>query len=611
QHYLNAIITVNPDTGQVTLDALDAYRAEFNTSISNINQELDAINGKFTVKVWQTDIDAMGNSTLAAVDSEFLARSGVCSLSGFTNAADCIANNGTWTLSSLSQEKKTLLAYSDQGEANSKAYADSITTVVADKLSAEVLRVDGINTQVGSAESNITNLQSSVTAIEGENYTLQINNATSRLTSTEGDIGSLQTDVANVQSSTYTKAESDSTVAGVLDYISVSDTGSKDALVADALISNALSAANEMDQRRTANAVIISNAETSKANDEVIAKTADLLQVNLGDTNASILTEQTTRADADSALAIDISTVQTTLGDDIATVQSQATATSSVADGLLVKYSVKLDVNGYVTGFAQNNNGTTGSFFVRADEFAIIDPASTTDQSEMTAQQITDSVPFSVVSGKTYIKNADIKDLTATNIAAGAVTADKISVANLSAVSANIGTVKVYNANIVDAAITNAKIANAAITNAKIANAAISSAKIANAAITTAKIGTAQVDTLEIKGQAVTIPTSAFLSGGSYINGSVVIDVYHVATGAPITVFFSAYIVSDSRTTITLYRDSTVLFTSSAGTQEFAKIISDTPSAGGHWYKVEAYHNGYSGINTITSLYLGLLETKR
>jgi hypothetical protein len=181
--------------------------------------------------------------------------------------------------------------------------------------------------------------------------------------------------------------------------------------------------------------------------------------------------------------------------------------------------------------------------------------------------------------------------LTANEIAANTITAGNLNVTDLSAVSANLGTISVDTANIASGAITNAK--------------------IANAAITTAKIGTAQVDTLEIKGQAVTIPTSAFLSGGSYTNGSVVIDVYHVATGAPITVFFSAYIVSDSRTFITLYRDSTFLYASSAGTQEFAKIISDTPSAGGHWYKVEVYHDANSGINTVTSRYLGLLETKR
>lgn len=50
--------------------------------------------------------------------------------------------------------------------------------------------------------------------------------------------------------------------------------------------------------------------------------------------------------------------------------------TATTVDGLEALYGVTLNVNGYITGFAQNNNGTTGTFQIMADNFYIVDPAS-------------------------------------------------------------------------------------------------------------------------------------------------------------------------------------------------------------------------------------------
>lgn len=71
-----------------------------------------------------------------------------------------------------------------------------------------------------------------------------------------------------------------------------------------------------------------------------------------------------------------------------------------------------------------------------------------------------DPTPFFVYDGNVYMKNAYIKDLTADNLAAGAVTADKISVVDLSAVSANMGTVVAYSANIAEGAVGSLQIAD-------------------------------------------------------------------------------------------------------------------------------------------------------
>jgi len=39
------------------------------------------------------------------------------------------------------------------------------------------------------------------------------------------------------------------------------------------------------------------------------------------------------------------------------------------------RYGVSLNANGYVTGFSQNNDGTTGTFKVMADKFTVVDPS--------------------------------------------------------------------------------------------------------------------------------------------------------------------------------------------------------------------------------------------
>lgn len=85
---------------------------------------------------------------------------------------------------------------------------------------------------------------------------------------------------------------------------------------------------------------------------------------------AAIQTEQTARADGDSALAQNIQTVST----EVDGLSSSVTTLSQAVDGVEAKYGVRLDVNGRVTGFVQNNDGAQGTFAVLADYFGVIDP---------------------------------------------------------------------------------------------------------------------------------------------------------------------------------------------------------------------------------------------
>lgn len=128
-------------------------------------------------------------------------------------------------------------------------------------------------------------------------------------------------------------------------------------------------------------------------------ESAMVAQVNLilaksNDNAAAIATESSVRASADSANASQITTLQTTVNGHTTSIQQLAIADSQF--GAL--YGVKLDVNGYVAGFGLYNSGSSATFLINADKFAIGTPGATT------------SIPFAVANGEVYLRSAVIEN---------------------------------------------------------------------------------------------------------------------------------------------------------------------------------------------------------
>lgn len=197
--------------------------------------------------------------------------------------------------------------------------------------------------------------------------------------------------------------------------------------------------------------------------------------------NATAITGLTTQVDVlDGTVSSHTSSI-TTLNSQVSTLDGEMntaqvdivanTSAISTAEGdiltLEAKYGVTLDVNDYITGFAQHNDGKTGSFVILADKFAIADPGNP------------DLQPF-IVSGNKIVMNGDVSingnlllngsvvgaalvagtigstqigtnaistthisanAITATEIAANAVTAGKINVTTLAAIEADLGAI--------------------------------------------------------------------------------------------------------------------------------------------------------------------------
>jgi len=349
-----------------------------------------------------------------------------------------------------------------------------------------------------------------------------------------------------------------------------------------------------------ANTAAIQQEVTARTDADVaLAQSIDTLGVSVSGNTAAIQQEATTRANADSALSSQITTLQSTVGDNTAAIQQEAT-TRATADGqLFAQYTVKIDTNGYVSGFglaSTTNNATPFSqFVIRADSFSVASPSGpglspivpfTVNTTTQTINGVT--VPPGVYMNAAFIQNgtitnakignaaiddAKIANLSAGKINAGFISADRIQTGSIDAKLANINAAVITSgfintariqdatigtAKIADAAITNAKIANATIETAKIANAAITGAKIADATITRAKITDAAIDnakianatiqTAKVGSNQITFTVGAYLTN-TFTSGSVntaadaiIIEATIDCSGAPVNIATSFFV---------------------------------------------------------------------
>lgn len=251
-----------------------------------------------------------------------------------------------------------------------------------------------------------------------------------------------------------------------------------------------------------------------------------LLTTSVEDNNTAILNEQQARSNADSALATTLSLigaenagatafvlntatvkVDSDTGNTLAqTLQSlQAADASNYAainqiatidlPAVRAKYGVSLNVNGYVTGFVQNNDGDSGAFVILADKFAIVDPSGDPSEAEY--------VPFEVTNGKLNMR--------------GDVQIDGDLVVN--------GTLN--GAKIVSGGIGTLQLDNSAVTVDKLSANAVSAEKIQANAITAGKINVSDLSAISanlgsITAGNLTLNSSGYIRGGAtgYMSGS-------------------------------------------------------------------------------------------
>lgn len=204
--------------------------------------------------------------------------------------------------------------------------------------------------------------------------------------------------------------------------------------------------------------------------------------------------------------ATSIQQLNTTVGQNSSSIEIQA---QSIA-GLQSQYNVKLDVNGYVTGFGLWNNGAGDSgFLIRADKFAIGFPGTS------------NKIPFYVDSTGTYMYTAFIKDATIGSAKITDLSVTNAKIANLSVDNAKIANLSVDSIKLADAAVTNAKIANLSVDTAKIANASITDAKIVSLTADKISAGTIDANSITVKNLHADQLTVGTLVTGQITSGAI------------------------------------------------------------------------------------------
>lgn len=212
----------------------------------------------------------------------------------------------------------------------------------------------------------------------------------------------------------------------------------------------------------------------------------------------------------------------------VASLQVASNTYAGQLGDLEAQYTVKVDVNGYVSGFglaSTLNNATPFSeFAIVADKFSIAPVATnpaTADGSpffHLTAPTAIDGV---TVPAGTYMKRAYIHNAAINTAQIKDAAIDTAKIADAAIVEAKIGDLQVTTAKIDDAAITTAKIGAAQITTALIENAAITDAKIGLAEITGAKIANATITDANINSLNADKITAGTLAAGRIAAGSI------------------------------------------------------------------------------------------
>lgn len=190
-------------------------------------------------------------------------------------------------------------------------------------------------------------------------------------------LSSVDTNKASIVTEQQTRADADSALSTRIDVLSAK-AGSSDAAITTLQQAQANSDAatassiQTLTAKANENAAAISSETTARSNaDYSLATRIDSLTVTVNGNSAAITAESTARATADSAMSSRVDTLTSSVNGNTASIQAQQTS----INGLSAQYSIKIDNNGYVSGFGLSSypvNGAPQSYFnVLADHFTI------------------------------------------------------------------------------------------------------------------------------------------------------------------------------------------------------------------------------------------------
>ncbi|WP_049974543.1 phage tail protein [Azospirillum sp. B4] len=378
-------------------------------------------------------IAAEAAQRVTAIQAEATARANAILASAQTLQAhiDTVSTAQQGTADSLASTTTTLTAAINGNAAaiqteqtarvnGDSANASSITTLASEVhnpttgLSAAFAAINSEATTRATADSANASATSALSA--------QVNDATTGLPKTRADLVTEQTTRANADSALSTSinnlsAQVNDSGTGLAktraDLVTEQTTRADADSALSTSINNLSAQVNDSGTGLPKTRADLATEQTTRANaDSALSTSITTLSAQVNDsgtglpaTYAGLQSEMTARANGDSANATAITNLTTTVNGNTASI----TTLQSSVNGLNAQYVLKLDVNGYVAGFGVANSGSTSTFVIRTDTFALVPPGSTVAQSPF----------FVTAAGQVVIHNGFIENLDAATITTG------------------------------------------------------------------------------------------------------------------------------------------------------------------------------------------------
>ena len=163
--FRDAVFVVDPENGSITMDAVNAVRDELHTSITEVQQELDAVAGQISSKADNVTVDGQGSRITEAeqrINGLDASLSQTVTRGEFTGEQQRVTQIGQ----ELDATKGELTQKATKQEVDAQgvrlANAESKLTAHTDELSSQAQRLDGLAAQVtlgdATLQANITEL---------------------------------------------------------------------------------------------------------------------------------------------------------------------------------------------------------------------------------------------------------------------------------------------------------------------------------------------------------------------------------------------------------------------------------------------------------------------
>ncbi|WP_270689333.1 phage tail tip protein J-related protein [Aeromonas sp. D3] len=412
--FRDAVFSVDPTTGEITMDAVNAVRSELGAEITAVSQHLnavegivntcvtraeigeeferltlveqqiDGINGTLSQTATKSEMDELGNRVTQvsqnldatnATLTQKAAKSEVDAQGQRLAAAEQQIGANTSATEANAQRIEQVKAELQQADATISASITELSQAVATESGAQAQRLTSLEALTAGHSASITELQQVVTGdgsslaskFEGINATVDIAAEADIL----GTLGAAAEATRQRQASGQIRrdqkvlADQQQATAQTVELIQVEYQAADASLSAQILeTKTAMATADEAlaQQQQVmrveyaagdqANSAAIQSEATARASaDAALSQRVDTVQAKADDNAAAIQSEATARASADAALSQRVDTVQAKANSNTTAVQTVAEAQATTAGKLEAGWYTKAQINGAGGGF--------------------------------------------------------------------------------------------------------------------------------------------------------------------------------------------------------------------------------------------------------------------